>query len=74
MTYNLLHGCQTVSFYLQAISGHLEIMAKRVPIKENMKFGELAEDKKNLLVATKEIRDFTPGGVAWPTVSHTQIR
>ena len=44
MTYNLLHGCQTVSFYHQAISGHLEIMAKRVPIKENMKFGELAED------------------------------
>ena len=66
MIYNLLHGCQTVSFYHQAISGHLEIMAKRVPIKENMKFGELAEDKKNLLVATKEIRDFASEFLALP--------
>jgi len=63
---NLLHGCQTISFYHQAISGHLEIMTKRVPIKEIMTSDELDEDKKNLLVATREIRDFASEFLSLP--------
>ena len=58
-------GCSTVSFYMQAIGGHMDIMARRVPVAELLETQADGELKQRLQLAT-EARDFASRRLGLP--------
>lgn len=54
----LLAGCETLSYYAQAVSGHLEIMAKATPVEKLIADPETSPDMRRRLELTRAIRDF----------------
>jgi len=58
-------GCSTVSFYLQAIGGHLDIMARREPVAELLETDSDDELKQQLTLAM-EARDYASEQLGLP--------
>jgi predicted aminopeptidase len=51
-------GCSTVSYYTQAVSGHLEIMARARPVSDVLAREDLTEGLRERLRTALQIRDF----------------
>ncbi|MDH3715968.1 MAG: aminopeptidase [Gammaproteobacteria bacterium] len=60
-----LCGCTTVSFYAQAIGGHVDIMTRRVPVAELLETQSDGELKKRLELAM-QARDFASDRLGLP--------
>lgn len=54
----LLAGCETLSYYAQAVGGHLEIMAAAQPVERLLADPETPSDLRRRLELTRRIRDF----------------
>lgn len=54
----LLAGCETLSYYAQAVGGHLEIMAAAQPVERLLADPQTPPDMRRRLELTQRIRDF----------------
>lgn len=54
----LLAGCETLSYYAQAVGGHLEIMAAAQPVERLLADPQTPADLRRRLELTQRIRDF----------------
>ena len=62
----LLSGCGSVSYYSQAISGHLSLMAKRQPIRQLLEQSTTEGVLKERLLLAQSIRDFASDTLKLP--------
>lgn len=54
----LLAGCETLSYYAQAVGGHMEIMAAAQPVERLLADPDTPPDLRRRLELTRRIRDF----------------
>ena len=54
----LLAGCETLSYYAQAVGGHMEIMAAAQPVERLLADPQTPPDLRRRLELTQRIRDF----------------
>jgi predicted aminopeptidase len=66
----VLCGCQSVSYYSQAIDGQLNIMMNRQPISELLDDPLTPENLKNRLSLVLEIREFAQNKLHLPAENH----
>jgi predicted aminopeptidase len=62
----LLQACAAVDYYAQAISGHLDLITRAVPIEERLRDPELAPPLRVKLRRVIAIRDFASRELALP--------
>jgi len=62
----LLSGCETVAYYSQAVTGHLEIMAKSQPVEQMLADPQTPPDMRRRLELTQRIRDFASKELGLP--------
>lgn len=62
----LLNGCTTISYYGQAISGHLSLMAGRQPIGQLLEQNDVSPELKQRLLLARSIRDFASDSLKLP--------
>lgn len=62
----LLAGCETLSYYAQAVGGHLEIMAAAQPVEWLLADPQLSPDMRRRLELTQRIRDFASAELKLP--------
>jgi predicted aminopeptidase len=61
-----LTGCSTVSYYGQAISGQMAVMAKRQPLQEALADPALTHARRQRLQLAQEIREFASAELGLP--------
>ncbi len=62
----LLAGCETLSYYAQAVGGHLEIMAAAQPVARLIADPQTPVDLRQRLELTQRIRDFATSELKLP--------
>ena len=62
----LLQACAAVEYYAQAIGGHLDLIARAVPIEERLREPDLAAPLRVKLQRVAAIRDFASRELALP--------
>ncbi len=62
----LLAGCDTLRYYSQAVSGHLDLMHRASPIKEALERDALPAELRAKLQAVLRIREFASRELALP--------
>jgi len=62
----LLSGCETLSFYLQAVSGQLELMARRRPAAELIADPATPAALRERLQLARSIRDYSVSALGLP--------
>lgn len=62
----LLSGCETVAYYAQAVSGHLDIMSRAQPVAQLLADPETPQDMRRRLEQTRRIRDFASKELGLP--------
>ncbi len=62
----LLPACSTLSYYAQAIDGHMDIMGRREPIEDILADTERDRELRNRLQGAQEMRDFASRELALP--------
>ncbi len=68
----LVSGCQTVSYYKQAVKGQCQILANRRPISEVLADPQAPEKLKHKLRLVLEIREFARKDLNLPVKGHYQ--
>jgi predicted aminopeptidase len=61
-----LSGCATIDYYAQAVSGHLEVMWRAVPIEERLREPDTPETLKTKLERVLAVREFASRELALP--------
>ena len=59
-------GCTTLGYYRQAVSGHLEVMQRRVPLDELIAAAQTPAELKRQLKLVAAARDFASGELKLP--------
>lgn len=54
----LLAGCQTLGYYAQSVSGHLQLMSMRKPVDRVIADQQTSEDLRQRLLQAEAIREF----------------
>lgn len=62
----LLAGCETLSYYAQAVGGHMEIMAAAQPVERLLADPQTPPDMHRRLELTQRIRDFASAELKLP--------
>lgn len=68
----LFTGCQTVSYYTQAVRGQYQILASRKPIREIINDPSAPETLKHKLRLVEEVREFARKELNLPIEGHYQ--
>ncbi|MCG8669918.1 MAG: aminopeptidase [Pseudomonadales bacterium] len=66
----LLCGCESVSYYYQAVEGQLNILSLREPIEEVIKEDDISDLKKQKLDLVLEVRKFAQQSLALEVDDH----
>jgi len=66
LTALLLAGCETLSYYRQAIGGHLQIMAAARPVQDWLADPATPAELRERLATAQGIRDFASRGLGLP--------
>ncbi len=66
LLFSALCGCSTVSYFSQAVAGHLRIMRSRVPIENVLKTDHLSSEDKDKLKLVLEVRAYASGRLGLP--------
>jgi predicted aminopeptidase len=62
----LLAGCETLSYYVQAVSGHLDLMGRARPVAELLADPQTPPDMRARLALSQALRDFASRELALP--------
>ncbi|MDB6034377.1 MAG: aminopeptidase [Verrucomicrobiales bacterium] len=68
----LFTGCQTMSYYKQAVTGQCQILANRTPISEILADPKTPESLKHKLRLVQEVREFAHKELNLPIDGHYQ--
>jgi predicted aminopeptidase len=61
-----LAGCSTMSYYSQAVSGHLRLMAARVPVRDAIADPDTSEAVRERLLVAQDAREFALAELGLP--------
>ncbi len=62
----IVSSCSTVNYYLQAVSGHMDLVGKERPIEEVLSDAETSDDLKQKLKLAKQAREFASNELSLP--------
>jgi predicted aminopeptidase len=62
----LIAGCQSLSYYTQAIGGHLDLLSKARPVEDWLADPATPPDLKERLATTRRIREFASANLKLP--------